>query len=629
MINGKKVISLCVPRINSKETHILVTSMNNCLPDENWALLVYATPSELFEGRTISKGQSAIFDLIDYENTDAVVIFEEKFQDKEAVLSIIARAQAFDKPVVIIGGDYDGCISTRFIYDDGFDKIVDHVIEHHGCRKLRFMAGMKDNEFSDLRIAVFAKALAGHGIPFDRSMISYGDFWSEPAKAATEEVINSGDIPDAFICANDSMAIVVAATFIEHGYRVPEDIIVTGFDGIDDIKFCNPTISSCMCSYEQMAKDVVDLVQEAIASGKRTGFRGIMPSLILAESCGCNMEQPMNPAEVLFSQHNSFHRFQGEELRMFEMSSKILTCGSIEEVSQVIKDNNIYDFNCVLKAECIDDKINPMAKTYNEGGYGSNVMQIVDTDFATESDIIRFDSRNQLPELAQYMNYGYPIVFCGLNCLDVPLGYGCFHFHNNDIINYIKIPQIIGALNNAITTYRNMRYQHHMTWQIEEMYKLDNLTNLYNRNGFIREYHKLTSKRKKDERLTVIMADLDGLKSINDRYGHDEGDNAIRLTATALKTCCPKGTLCVRFGGDEMLAVYNGFLDEKALRHNIEIFLEEYNAQSGKPYTVSASIGVYMLDSYRDVDLDELIKKSDKLMYFDKERKKHDAETVS
>ena len=627
MIHDKKIISLCVPNIGSADTHSLVTSMNRYLPDDSWVLLVYATSSDMYDGNLASKGEAAIFDLIDYANTEALVIYEEKIHDKSIVRSIVERAKQHDTLIITIGEKYDGCISAKFIYDDGFDAIVHHVIDHHGCRKLHFMAGIKGNEFSDLRMAVFAKALKEHNIPFEREMVSYGDFWSLPAKQATLKIIESGNIPEAIICANDSMAINVASTLIENGFRVPEDVIVTGFDGIDDIKFSNPTISSCMCSYEQMAKGVVELIVNSLETGCREGECGIMPTLILAESCGCNKEQPMNPAEMLFNLHNNFTRFQSEEYRLFEMTSKILNCNTISEVARIVKSTFVYDFNCALKDECINSKVSPMARLDNNGTYGSNMVQIIDTDCETDADIIRFDSAEQFPDLKLHMNYGYPVIFCGLNCLDIPMGYGCFHFHDNDIMNYIKIPQIISALNNSITAYRNIKYQQHITWQIEEMYKLDNLTNLYNRNGFIREYHKLTAKRRKDERLTVIMVDLDGLKQINDNYGHDEGDNAIRMTAMALRECCPKGTLCVRFGGDEMLAVYNGFLNEANLRKDITTFLDEYNLKSGKPYTVSASVGVYMLDSYNDVDLDELIKKSDKLMYFDKERKKLESET--
>ena len=70
-----------------------------------------------------------------------------------------------------------------------------------------------------------------------------------------------------------------------------------------------------------------------------------------------------------------------------------------------------------------------------------------------------------------------------------------------------------------------------------------------------------------------------------------------------------------------MMAVYHGKISEAALRNDINARLDSYNASSGKPYRVSVSVGVYVCDD-PDMDFDELVKESDKLMYFEKRSKK-------
>ena len=89
-----------------------------------------------------------------------------------------------------------------------------------------------------------------------------------------------------------------------------------------------------------------------------------------------------------------------------------------------------------------------------------------------------------------------------------------------------------------------------------------------------------------------------------------------------MRQCCPEDTLCVRFGGDEMLAVYFGTLDEKKVKADFEKFFEERNASSEKPYKVSASVGIYECNIMEEINFDELVKRADKLMYFDKAKKK-------
>lgn len=621
MLNGKKIIALCLPRINDSDCHKLITSMQKCLPSPEWRLMVFATSTDLFWRTSEEAGQAAVFDLINYDITDAIVIFDEKIKDPNVVHSIIGKTRARGKLCIVIGKEYEDTVRIGFSYDKGFEEMVKHVIDVHKARRVHMIAGIKGNEYSDVRIGVFAKVLHDRGIQFDRSMVSYGDFWSDPTKAAVEKLIARGNLPEALICANDSMAIAAAQTLIDHGVKVPEDVIVTGFDGIDDIKFSIPRITSCECSYERLAQGICGIINESEAGRSLHGEYYVMPSLILSESCGCRNVPPINAADQLFDVNNRFYRYQEEEYTMYKMSSRFLTCETFEDATKFVDKANFYDMHLVIHKAVNDSTKNPTVRP-DGPAYGDTALQIYTTDAVERRKHVEFPVKFYLPDIDAVLHYNVPIIFYGLNVIDVPIGYVVFHFHNLDIGNYIKVPQVVNAFNNAIGGLRNMRYQRYINWQIEEMYKLDNLTGLYNRNGFIREYRRMISANTDhDHKLTVVLTDLDGLKHINDKYGHDEGDNAIRASAHALRDACPEGTLCLRFGGDEMLGVYNGVLDEKTLREEYNKKLAEYNASSGKPYSISASLGMYVLSSSDAEDLDELIKKSDKLMYFNKKNK--------
>lgn len=622
MINGKKIVILCAPTLSDDSCHKFITSLNSYLPSDDCRLLVFATTTDLFWHSPAQEGEAAIFDLINYETADAVVIFEERIKSPKIIDMIIARANEHNVPCITVGKKHDGAVNAEFSYEEGFRKMVEHVLDVHQIKRPHFLAGIKGNDFSDARKHAFEEIAASRGIVVDESMISYGDFWTDPAAAAVQKLLDRPELPEAIICANDTMAIAATNTLIENGVRVPEDIIVTGFDGIEDIKYSVPRISSCMCSYEKIAKKTAKMIGEMF-NGRQVDERNfITPTLILSESCGCFKDPPTNAAETICDLNNRFTRFQSEERQMYEMSSRILTCRSVKEVAGFMNRYGFYDMNCVLRSECIDDAVDPLAE--GTKGYNETAVEFYETDSHTIHDPVEFRTENYLPDFDDILSeHRTPIIFCGMNVLDVPLGYACFHFHNNDIANYIKVVQIINALNNAISGFRNMRYQRHLMLQIEEMYRLDALTSLYNRSGFIREYRRRIAENPScNEKMTVILTDLDGLKSINDNFGHDEGDFAIKTAADAMRECCPKDTLCVRFGGDEMLAVYFGTLDENKLRADFEKFFAEQNAASDKPYKISASVGVYECGGMDEINFDELIKRSDKLMYFDKARKK-------
>lgn len=623
MLNEKKVIALCTPTIADESCHQLITSLNRYLPQDECRLFVFATATNLFWHTPEQLGESAIFDLINFNTTDIIIVFQEKIKSPDVVDRIITQARNNGVPCIVLGEPHDGAVSAEFSYEAGFAAMVGHVLDVHKVRRPHFIAGVKGNEFSEARKNVFMQMCGERGIAVDENSVSYGDFWSEPAAAAAKKLLERETLPDAIICANDSMAIAVTNTLTAAGVRVPDDVIVTGFDGINDIKFSVPKITSCMCSYDKMAQTAAEIILRMLAGEPTEQRYMISPSLILAESCGCCKEEPINAAQTICDLNDRFSRFRSEEHQMYEMSSRILTCTTIEDVARVMDMNGFYDMNCVLRNECIDETADPFSGSFTDG-YGSTAVEFYDTDSHTIHEPLLFSTSDYLPEISDIINgHNTPIIFCGLNMRDIPLGYCCFHFHNDDIANYTKVAQIVNALNNAVGGFRNMRYQQYLTRQIEEMYRLDALTSLYNRSGFINEYRRRIAQNPDCTKImTVILTDLDGLKTINDNFGHDEGDYAIKTAAEAMRGCCPPDSLCVRFGGDEMLAVYFGRLDQNKLRGDFERFFDERNAVSGKPYTVSSSVGIYECSGRNEIDFDELIRKSDKLMYSDKARKK-------
>ena len=175
-------------------------------------------------------------------------------------------------------------ISIEPDYKQGFADGVKHLIEYHHCKNIFMLAGMKDNKYSDDRIEMYRREMESHGINFCEEQIGYGDFWEDPAIEAVNRFLDSDlPTPEAICCANDTMAIAAAKELRKRGYRVPEDILVTGFDGIEDGKFNFPGISTCEPKLEAVADFVFDIL-----SGKESADEYLIPLVFYPkESCGC------------------------------------------------------------------------------------------------------------------------------------------------------------------------------------------------------------------------------------------------------------------------------------------------------------------------------------------------------
>lgn len=625
MIGNRRIAALCISRIGDDVSHEIITSLGAIMAKMNCSLFVYNTPTDLFWGSPSEDGELSVFRLIDMNIVDVLIVFSERIKRVSAIAQLERDAEEHGVPVISIGNTDGRCYDVEFDYEAGFETMVRHVLEAHKPQTLHFIAGIKDNDFSENRINVFKNVISEYGFAFNDSMVSYGEFWSVPASNATEKLIEENRIPDAIICANDAMAIAVCNVLKKYGYRVPRDVIVTGFDGIIETEFSMPKITSCKCRYSDIAAKCAEIIallwdgKEAPRSSK------IIPQIILSESCGCDSSETLNTSEYLSRVNDVFYRFRDETRIFAEMTARMQICRTITEAAQILNAPDMfYDFCCILRPECIDDSVDPRQTTEGDP-FGEEMCLFYDSYFPDEPPK-EFNKKDIIPGLEQQLELGYPIIFMALNSLDIPLGYVSFHFHNNDITNYIRISQTVSAMNNAIGGFRNIRYQQYLARQLEEFYKIDPLTGLYNRRGFSQEYQKLLSELGDNECLTVVLSDLDGLKPINDNYGHDEGDNAIRAVADALRCACPPDAIFVRFGGDEMLAVMRGLADENAIRMSTEAYLEKHNSSSQKPYKVSSSLGVYVTNKDDSFDIEALIKKSDKLMYADKERKKRAAQ---
>ena len=144
---------------------------------------------------------------------------------------------------------------------------------------------------------------------------------------------------------------------------------------------------------------------------------------------------------------------------------------------------------------------------------------------------------------------------------------------------------------------------------------IDKLTGLYNRYYLDKVSGELKRKRKN----TMMMLDMNDFKSINDNFGHSQGDDALVSLAKVLeKTVEANGTV-VRYAGDEFVIILNNGDEEAAekCKQLIKTNLEEFNETHKKKYKLSASIGVGVFDLEKG-NVDKILKKIDKLMYEDK-----------
>ena len=150
------------------------------------------------------------------------------------------------------------------------------------------------------------------------------------------------------------------------------------------------------------------------------------------------------------------------------------------------------------------------------------------------------------------------------------------------------------------------------------------LCKIYNRNGFIKNADKIYKECiSEGSNILVSFIDLDGLKMINDNYGHQEGDFALTTTAQAISDCCSEDMFCARFGGDEFLAFGKEEIgSDTTFEERLNRMFEEINRREKKPYEIAASIGTIIAPASEDVAILDIIQQADDKMYDIKKARK-------
>lgn len=163
--------------------------------------------------------------------------------------------------------------------------------------------------------------------------------------------------------------------------------------------------------------------------------------------------------------------------------------------------------------------------------------------------------------------------------------------------------------------------------QLKNMSLTDELTGLYNRRGFVtlaEQQLKLEQHNGTARGLVMMFVDMDGLKAINDTYGHESGSNALVTLARLIKATVRGADLVARWGGDEFVILSIGAKDEdcQLMVDRIHERLDEYNAESRDPYLIACSIGVAPINLEIRKSFEEIIAEADTAMYAEKKRRK-------
>jgi DNA-binding LacI/PurR family transcriptional regulator/signal transduction histidine kinase/ActR/RegA family two-component response regulator len=237
-----------------------------------------------------SAAQNAIFELLHPDRVDGLVLLSSTlatFTGAEGVERLVRRCARV--PVCSLGVELPGVPSIVVDNRQGMEAAVEHMLREHGCRKVAHIGGSLHSPEAEIRAAVYRSCLERFGIAWDPALVASGYFTLDGGHAAIEEILARGVEIDAVVAANDAMATGAIAALRQHGYRVPRDLPVTGFDDLPMSRLGNPPLTTVAQPFEAMADRALGLVLEQLQGSAVPLLTRLPAEFVVRHSCGCDV----------------------------------------------------------------------------------------------------------------------------------------------------------------------------------------------------------------------------------------------------------------------------------------------------------------------------------------------------
>ncbi|MBR4626167.1 MAG: GGDEF domain-containing protein [Ruminococcus sp.] len=584
------------------------------------------------------KGEFNIFNLPDFRDFDGAILLTNTLDQQSVVNEILGRIKDAGIPAVSIDND------IPYLYHVGIDNksamrhITEHLINVHGYRRFGYISGPESNPESADRLASFLEVLKEHDIPISDDYIFYGNFRAPSGRAAVEHFLSlEYGLPEVIISANDVMAVSAINCLTEKYISVPEDIAVTGFDNtysthnyqVELTSVDRPLALSGRIACKMLANHFNKVDQD------RSVILNMSPRF--TESCGCShntQRDLLGFKELNYRNYLRFEKSQNFMSQLNKLSVDLLSTDSFEQYIEILKeftksiDPEEYYF-CLCDNLLSDVNIeSPISGgTYDIGDTSQYTDELIVPIAYVRGEFIEVDTvkrRDIIPSVSDNgksgkLFYHIPLHF-GKRCFGYMVVYNSSLPLHNSMFETFCI-----TLSNSIENIRKLITLESALAHLGKLYAHDTFSGIYNRNGFVQATDSVYRDCVHNHRDVMLMfIDLDGLKKINDTYGHNIGDNAICSIAKVLVKSCVNGEIYCRFGGDEFIVFAADYTesDAKRLTETIEKNIAMVNESGANPFTLSASTGYVIAKPQEGEDIFNFVTDADNVMYIQKRKKK-------
>ena len=569
--------------------------------------------------------EKRIYQLPDFRDFDGLIVFSSTMNFDELVEDARDRAVEAGIPAVSIGSKIDGMVSVEMSNKATMRELVEHLVACHGVSDVEFIAGPKGSENSDARVDAWREVFEEHNLEMNEERVHYTDWSAREAIVVVEEILarRKENLPDAIICANDFIAMGVSGLLNEVGIRMPEDIIVTGYDYTYDGQVFSPALCTVGQNDYLVGQTAAEKLINMISGGVEENAV-INNIFINNQSCGCEREG-LDELRIKECNTRYYNRIKALEFGWSNswISHSLLKSPKPEDIrenldeylgrSKIFNNGTTYILEDAKAKLYFADKKEEAAA----GGYSDEFDVLAAVERRSRVPGNKINKRELIPGYKKVDGDSKLYMFMPIHFMDGVFGYAVVEDWLVGISTG-KIKIFLDSFNQAVEKLEQNIKLENLNELLQDLYTKDSLTGLYNRFGFNSEGVLLFNRCKANNSKMVLMfVDINRMKLINDYYGHLQGDMAIKTVAEVIRNSIPQEFKAIRFGGDEFLIV-GEYEDEdgiKTIQQNIMDGVKNLGKSMNYPFYLSVSCGYLHFVPSADDSLDTYIKQADESMY--------------
>jgi len=233
--------------------------------------------------------KNILFDIAGQPNIDGLLIWANILShtlDRRSLEAFCLRYAPL--ATISMGMILPSIPSIQIDMREGMRKLLSHLIEDHGRRKIAFIRGLEVSQDAEERFQAYLETLKQYNLSVDPGLIISGDFRRSSGTVAIKQLIATHRIGfDALVSANDNMAIGAMQALQAQGIHIPDDVVVAGFDDIEETRAITPSLTTVRAPWHLLGSKSVDLLLSKLTNDPLPDEILLETELVCRQSCGC------------------------------------------------------------------------------------------------------------------------------------------------------------------------------------------------------------------------------------------------------------------------------------------------------------------------------------------------------